>query len=740
MVLNKRFRRNMQHNASFYISASLLTAIAVFAVITIYTAIASMDHSFQAVLKRGNVEDAQFTTLIPIGEADQKGMEETYQIDLEAIHYVDVREKNYTLRVFAPTQSINKYQMLEGEDINQETEVLLNRDFAVANKIEPGNLIEIAGKSYRVSGLAVRPDYLYAQKEPTDFYLDDAEFGQVTMSRQAFEKLDHAQTYYSIVFHRKNEMEVRKHIYDTYASLFYLSADSNNRISIARDLVGEYEIIVNMLLPVLFVMISCIVAIVLGRMVHREQKQIGALMAFGYRKGEIIWHYAVYAMAPAILGSVLGILGSVFLLEPVCVLFATDYEHINFDIHIHPAAIVISIFLPLILYMLTSIWIVGRLLCNPIVRLLSNSVQGNKEMARHVLTKSRLSFRIKFQLRALLANKSRTVVVIVGMFIGGFLCAFGFIFMDSCNYMVDQGLDNVGSYEYQYFLNKIETVPPSAGEAMLTSKFEVPGNKDLFFMNGLAKNQKYLNLSTQSKKPMEYGKYYITSNAAELYGVKTGDSFTFMQIQTMKQFTVRIEDIVYDNTQCALYTSMDNLADLLGLPAGSYNALVSDRELSLNKDLIMRENSKDTMREQLEFAVQLMFSIIYMLILLGAVICIICTYLTVNMLVSENKINISMLKVLGYRNREINALVLNTNHILLPVSFGLSIFACLSLTKKMFQSFIAEFNLYIEPIISVPSLIICFGVLTGSYFISLTILKRKVYRVNMVESLKDTRE
>lgn len=740
MKLNKRIKRDIRYNISFYISASLLTAISVFLVIVIFTGVAMIDEGFNQLMDKGNVEDAQFTTLEPIEEDDITEIEDTYQVDLEAIHYVDSKEEDYTLRIFEPTHKVNVYEVLEGRDIAAEDEILINRDFALANKIDNGDTISIQGKDYTLAGLAVRPDYLYAQKEPTDFYVDDAAFGQVTMSREAFDRLDYFQNYYAIVYHENNEIGVRQFIYDEYYSLNYLSSDANNRISTARDLMKEYGAILDMLVPVMFIPIAFIVAVVLGRMVKREQKQIGTLVALGYRKWEMIRHYAIYAMIPGIVGSLVGILVSIIFLKPVSIFIATDFETINFDAKLHPGALLISILMPTILYLLTAVWMVGKLLRNNTVLLLTGNAGGDKKKKSRFLANSRISFRYKFQFRSLLANKSRTIVVIGGMFIGGLLCAFGFVFLDSCDYTVEKGLDASGSFQYQYFLNTVETEEPGEGELMLTSRFEVPGERGLFSLSGLSEEPEYLELATKSGDAIEYGKYYMTSNAAALYGVEAGDEFTFMHIQTMKEVTVTIEDIVKDNTQCVLYTSIDNLAILLGLPEGSYNVILSDKALSIDPDKIYMENSKEMMKEQMETIVELIYGMIYMFILLGSLLCIVSVYLTVNMLVAENRANISMLKVLGYRKKEINHLVLNTNHILLPISFVLSILVCLKLNEVMFKAFIAEINVYLEPVISIKSLLICMVIVAASYFVSLAMLKHKVYRVDMIESLKDNRE
>ena len=740
MRLNKRYRRNLKSNLSFYISAALLTAISAFLLVSMYTSVAMIDRGFSDIMKDGNVEDAQFTTLSPIEPEDIRTLETTYDIDLEQIHTVDLEENSYTLRIFAPTAKINRYQMMEGSDISAENEILLNRDFALAHDIAAGDDFIISGKTYVVTGFAVRPDYLYAQKDTQDFYLDKAIFGQVTMTKAAFDSLPHTQSYYAVVYQKDNSVEVRRYLNTRYGLFRYMSAASNSRIDIVRNFLAEYGIMLGSIIPVFFAMITIIVAVVLGRMIKREQKQIGTLVALGYRKRELARHYSVYAAIPGILGSISGIVLAVVFLRPVCLMFATDYEQINYDIRIYWASVFIALIVPSLLYVLTAVFSVRRLLRKNTVLLLSGATDASRQKNRRFLAKIRISFGAKFRLRALLANRSRTFVVMMGMFVGTFLCAFGLIMIDSCNYLIDKGLDTAGTYEYQYFLNTVKTGNPDSGEPELCFNFEVEGYEKLFTVCGLVEKPQYLTLSTRSANPLQYGRYYLTSNAAALYGVNAGDRFTFINPFTTRKHTVEIADILEDNTQCILYSSMTNVSGLLGLPETGYNTVLSDRKISLDADTVLYTNSKENMKKQLRYSIDLIMIFVYLMLAFGSVLCVITVYLTVNMYVEENRRSISMLKVLGYRKREINRLVLDINHILVPVSFGLSLFACIKLCEKLFEEFIAVLNVYIEPSITVSSILLCALVLVLSYAVSLELLKRKVYKINMVESLKDNRE
>jgi putative ABC transport system permease protein len=438
-----------------------------------------------------------------------------------------------------------------------------------------------------------------------------------------------------------------------------MSATSNNRIDVVRNFVEEYGIMLGALIPVLFAMITIIVAVVLGRAVRREQKQIGTLVALGYRKRELVRHYIVYGAIPGIFGSIIGIALAVIFIQPVCTLFAIDYEQINFNIKIYWVSVLIALVVPALLYMLMAIFSVLRLLRKNTVLLLSGSKDASKQIGHRFLINTRLSFDKKFRLRALLVHKSRTLVVIMGMFVGTFLCAFGLIMIDSSNYLIDKGLDTAGTYEYQYFLNTIKTGTPQAGEQELCFNFEVTGYEKLFTLSGIIENPQYLRLTTRSGNAIQYGGYYLTSNAAALYGVVAGENFTFINPFTTEQYTVKILDILDDNMQCILYTSLKNVSELLGLAETSYNTILSDNKIDLDASSVAYTNSKENMKKQLQYTIDLIMVFVYLMLAFGAVLCIITVYLTVNMLVEENRHNISMLKVLGYRKREINRCALS---------------------------------------------------------------------------------
>ena len=158
--------------------------------------------------------------------------------------------------------------------------------------------------------------------------------------------------------------------------------------------------------------------------------------------------------------------------------------------------------------------------------------------------------------------------------------------------------------------------------------------------------------------------YYVTNVMAYAYKLEAGDGFTFVNPITMEEKKVTISGIIMNDSQKMIVCSQDNARKLLGWNDGTYNGLLSEKKLDLG-DEISKTVTSDDIREQMQTILTEMGAIIYSLAVIGAIICIAALYVSVNMLISENRHNISMLKVLGLKNREINRMIIDVNHIII---------------------------------------------------------------------------
>lgn len=100
----------------------------------------------------------------------------------------------------------------------------------------------------------------------------------------------------------------------------------------------------------------------------------------------------------------------------------------------------------------------------------------------------------------------------------------------------------------------------------------------------------------------------------------------------------------------------------------------------------------------------------------------------------------TLLKVLGYRERQIDRIVLSVNHIFLPVGILLGIPAAYGVCSFFYREFADMFGMLIRAEIAPLSYVLSILLTASSYFISLILVRRKVKKVDMIESLKDNRE
>ncbi|MGN9168404.1 FtsX-like permease family protein [Paenibacillus polymyxa] len=111
-------------------------------------------------------------------------------------------------------------------------------------------------------------------------------------------------------------------------------------------------------------------------------------------------------------------------------------------------------------------------------------------------------------------------------------------------------------------------------------------------------------------------------------------------------------------------------------------------------------------------------------------------YLVTSMIVEENKSTISLMKIFGYRKKEVNSLILNSSTIVVMAGFLIGIplsFALMGgLMKALENSLIFSISVMIDPLY----VIIGFVAVMLYYELSKLLCRRKVNAISMSEALK----
>ena len=198
--------------------------------------------------------------------------------------------------------------------------------------------------------------------------------------------------------------------------------------------------------------------------------------------------------------------------------------------------------------------------------------------------------------------------------------------------------------------------------------------------------------------------------------------------------------MIENKAQSVLYSSEENVRNLLDIEDGGYNLIMSEKDVASDDSRIMLTIKKEDMKDMIQNVISSMKMMVYIMFIFGMIICAIVIYLMVNMIIEENSVTISMLKVLGYHSGEINKITVNIYHILIPLGIILSLLGGWVINSAYFEASTASFQAYIPSYASPMSILIFSGAVTVSYIVSLWLLGKKVKKVNMTDSLKGARE
>lgn len=740
MKLNRRYSRSIRNNLSFYISSAALTVMTLFLFFTLNIAGEAIWEFGDRFFASQNVEDANFTTYLPISEAEAEELEKEYSVSLEPQYYVNIETDGTTARVFQRTKEINLYSITEGRDAEKPDEIILSEGYAVFHKISLGREITIGNKAYTVTGFFQRPDYLYMLRNEDDSYKNITTFFLACVTDEAFQELENENCLYFVRYHKDNQTEFRRKINERYHMRTYLPAEENMRILMVKWQAEMFVFMSYIILAVMPLIVVVLVSIVMSRKVRSEQKLIGTLTALGYRKGRLMLHYAGFAVIPGLAGGILAVLFAVIFAQPFGEICLADYEPMRIECRVNPAAAVLGIIVPTVMYLLAALRSVNKLLRKNTVLLLNDSAEQGGKDYKKILAKSGVSFRVKYAVRSLAGNPSRTFVVFLGIFLGSYIALLGRGFIDTMNDTKQSIAGGTGSYEYQYVLNELTKGEEYGGEPILMSKLENQDGKQ-FVIIGTTDSNPYLELKDVNGSGISLaGGYYVTSVMAMLQNLQAGDKIVLRNPLTLEEAEITVAGIIDNDMQTAIFGSRERVAGIMGVDRDVSNVIMSDEPLDIPDSKVIQTVRRSDAREQIQNISNQMNVMIYLLIGVGAMICMASIYVAINMLVTENRANISMLKVLGYRDGQINRIVLRVNHVLVPLGFLCGIPPVLA-SIEWFMAFLAEFMGVLPKAGLAPeSLIYTAALICLCYFGSLFLLRRKVSKVDMVESLKGNRE
>ncbi|MFA0814683.1 MAG: ABC transporter permease [Anaerofustis sp.] len=749
MELNRTIIRTIRAYRTQYVGSLILIIVSCM-LFTMMNFLSLNMKEMTDAFESGSVqEDAEFSTNVPIDNLDS--LQDTTGATIEAFGSFDWDVADQvTLRVFSENDAVNLPAVISGS-LPQSHEILLDPAFAETNGYEIGSVITISGTEFTVSGTMSLPNYIYPLESESDLMSNPSHFGIAVISKEDYAELGYAMSSYAVKFDANlgsvhdQTAALKQTLKDEgYTVIHWLGITSNVRVVFVRAKIEGIDSI-RYFMPILILTLTCILTgIIIRRMIKREASVIGTLYAQGFRRKEIMGHYMLYPLLISVVGGIVGTLLGMLTVNPM-LRYMGHYFNIplgktNFDWTV----LAISIALPIV-FLCVSGWFVlrGELRHAPVELMKGNRESAKVNVLERIIKPDKFKFKTKFIVREQFRSISRTVFLLFGTLMASMLLLFGFAAKSSLDFLLKDNIKDTYRFGYEYVYNSLRTdEAPAGAEAFLATLFvyDDGDNEKNVTLCGIQNSPAYLGLFDEDGNAMNTDQVIITRSLATQLNLMPGDRITLVSLYNAKTYEITVDAIAETYVGETVYLPIGELTDLLGLPSGSYNGLWSEQALDIPSDQLYSEKSIDESIQDFYDSMEPIVMAIGVLAVISFFIGLVVIYVVTSLIVEENRMTVSLMKVFGYRKKEINSLVLSSSLPVVIVGYLLGIPLTLVSLDAMFAKITDSLNLTMPIVIKYPYLILGFVLILSVYECSKFLSRKKIDRIGMNEALKSVSE
>lgn len=212
------------------------------------------------------------------------------------------------------------------------------------------------------------------------------------------------------------------------------------------------------------------------------------------------------------------------------------------------------------------------------------------------------------------------------------------------------------------------------------------------------------------------------------------------QSATGQEVTLTVDAVAEMYTTAAVIMPQEQLNGLLGLPLGSFNALLSTTSLQIPARNVLMTLSMAQSRAAFDSIMEPLWIGLGAVAIVAVFIALMALSVVTTLMVEEERVTISLLKVLGYRPEELNRMVLGSGIVAVGAGFLISIPLLLASVAKLLTRTTSSISFSLPIRLSPLSILVCAVIMLATYLVSLRAARRKVLGVPMAISLKAARE
>ena len=685
---------------------------------------------------------------------------------------------------------MNRACLMKGAMPEKAGEIAIDKNHADANGIKVGDTLYIGDEAFTVSGLISSSDYTTLYKKNSDFMFNAIDFDIAVVTPETWEALP-SSTFYQYAFmyneapadaseqkekadalmeklavlsatggftdEKETAEELKIKIQSQDPETMQILSEKAESINELTDFVPEYanqaihfapedmgsdKAMMSVLAYVFIGVLAFIFAITTSNTITSESAVIGTLRATGYTRGEILRHYMLVPIIVTLLASAAGnAIGYTIFKDAAVALYYNSYSLVTYETRWNMNAFLVTTILPMLLMMLINFIVIYRKLRLSPLRFLRKDLRTSKR--KKAMRLPSWSFLKRFRLRILFDNMGGYLVLFVGIAFVMLMLAFSIGLPETLDHYKSKMDENLIS-NYQYILkgyedeegNVITTSEESAEKYSVTSLETIGGahKGEEISVYGYENNSQYIRIG----EALSGNEVWISSPYQKKFMLKVGDTITLKEKYEDKSYDFVIRGIYdYDGALC-VFLPQENFNKTFGLDADAFTGFLSNNAISD----IDYENiyTVVTLEEVMSIATQLdhsMGDMMDMVAWVCLVMAILMMYLLTKIIIEKNSTSISMVKVLGYENKEINSLyILLTSLVVIVSAIATAALAILGLAgvfRLYMNSLNGWFDVYISPM-GIAKMIL---ILVVSYAIVAIFDMMRIKKIPLAEALKN---
>ena len=530
-----------------------------------------------------------------------------------------------------------------------------------------------------------------------------------------------------------DELVKKEFVLDIDNLTSFIRASDNARIAAAAGDVIMNKVGGLVAGVIVLILFAYVISVFVVHQIEQESSVIGSLYALGVKKKDLLRHYITMPTVVAFIGALLG----------------TSLGFTPFGIGSQMQKSYTYFSLPDVDYVFPPYLLIYGLLMPPVISALVNTLVINKRLGRTALSLIRSEqraegykqFRIKsnnfervFRIRHMVRELRCSVAVVLGMIISMLVIVLGLNTYSLCTDVRDRNVADT-KYEYMYLYKYPEKKAPEGGEAAYVEGLntEVGGYTLEVSVIGIDGESRYFDAKTEKGS----NKAVINDSLAERFGYKEGDKVTFTDPANDIDHTFNVTGIAKYSPGFTIFMDRQSMCELFGKDKDYFNAVYSDKQLDIEQGRLYSVTTKEEIKKSAGVFIDQMTSFIVMLLIAGSVIFCVVMYLMMSVMIDRSSFGISLIKIFGYRPKEIRSLYLNGNLIVVAVGGLAAIPAAKFIIDLIYPSFVANVACCMDTSYPWYAYILLYCVMMLVYLVINRLLVRKISKITPAQVLKN---